>query len=180
MHLQCSVTAAAWGEVAREAIFKKNRGGELSRFGSLWNLPVRTDDAFGHNALPVSSSGSFLPHFQGFQNFAATYPFKGLSPSHISPLNVSPERWETIFKKPLRTDLLRIRPARLQAPPGSALAPLPQFESSLSKIGRRFDIIQHTWVRLAQRAVGFFIFIFFWEWPVEWCEFWGCRAGREI
>lgn len=132
----------------------------MSRFGSLWNLPVRTVDAFGHNALPVSSSGSFLPHFQGFQNFAATYPFKGPSPSHISPLNVSPERWETMFKKPLRTDLLRIRPARQQAPPGSALATLPQFEGSLSKIGRGFDIIQHTWVRLAQRAVGFFIFIF--------------------
>lgn len=130
----------------------------MSRFGSLWNLPVRTDDAFEHNTLPVSSSGSFLPHFQGFQNFAATYPFKGLSPSHSSLLNVSPERWEMMFKNPLRTDLLRIRLARQQTPPASALAPVSWFQGSLSMIGRGFDIIQHTWVWLAQRTVGFFFF----------------------
>lgn len=67
-----------------------------------------------------------------------------------------------MFKNLLRTALLRIRSARRQALPGSALTPLPQFEGNLSKIGRGFDNIQHTWVRLAQRAVGYF-----WEWPVE-------------
>ena len=69
----------------------------MSRFGSLWNLPVRTDDAFGHNMLLVPS-GSFLPHFQGFQNFAETYLFKGLFLSHVSLLNMSPETGKIVFK----------------------------------------------------------------------------------
>lgn len=73
-------------------------------------------------------------HFQGFHNFAATYPFKGLFLSLVSPLTVSPERWVT-----------RVRTDRTSSLPGTPYHPTcrhPTCRSFTSSgTGGRFDFV---------------------------------------
>ena len=96
--------------------FLKNRGGESSRFVFSWNLPVRTDDAFGYNMLQVSSSGTFLPRLKAFGILLQLILLRGFSSHTFLHWMLVLKGERLCLKCPLRTDLLRIRPVRTASP----------------------------------------------------------------
>lgn len=95
--------------------FLKNRGGESSWFVS-WNLPSRTDDAFGYNKLQVSSSGTFLPHLKAFGILLQLILLRGFSSHTFLHWMLVLKGERLCLKCPLRTDFLRIRPVRTASP----------------------------------------------------------------
>lgn len=133
-------TPAVWCDCCRlvsgcQGCSFQKTGRRAVKVCSLWNSPVRTDDAFGYPTRLLSFSGIYPLIFKAFTILLQLILLRGFS-SRISPLNAGPERWMVLLRGSAFRILSRSRTGSTTSLSSTYYRPLPlaDIQGSISPV----------------------------------------------